>query len=180
MAQRVRGSRVYILVSFVLLTWAVFGGFLLHFYLANFITMMLKPQYELPVDSAQDIIDRGLIPFAFGDYFKEFLTQSPNPLYQQLGHKMVEIIDETTFDRMLREDVLVSNTHVMLGGLFKHQDEFGKFHRSDDVLKGSDPNYVTVVNRFWEYREAYNHHLLLFHQVGIVWTEHNMIMKSID
>ena len=46
--------------NFVLITWATFGGLLIHFYLSNFRTMLLMPQYAKPVDSAQDILDRGI------------------------------------------------------------------------------------------------------------------------
>ena len=103
-----------------------------------------------------------------GSFYKEFLIESPNPLYQQLGRQMVDYTDQATYDKMLREDVLVSNTHVMLGALFKYESEYGDFHWSKDVLRGADPNIVGVVNLVWEFREAYNHHLMLYHQVGII------------
>ena len=51
--------------------------------------MLLMPQYEKPIDSAQEIRDRGLIPFVapnFG-YLKQFLLDSPNTVYQKLGEK---------------------------------------------------------------------------------------------
>ena len=46
--------------NMVLLLWCVCGGFLLHMLEANFLTMLLKPNYEKPVDFEQDILDRGL------------------------------------------------------------------------------------------------------------------------
>ena len=73
---------------------------------------MLKPQFGQSVDSAQDVIDRGLIPFSWGHYYKEFLIESPNPLYQHLGRQIVDFTDQATYDKMLREDVLFSNTYV--------------------------------------------------------------------
>ena len=42
------------------LLWCVTGGFLGHFLECNFLTILLKHNYEKPVDTAQDIIDRGL------------------------------------------------------------------------------------------------------------------------
>ena len=44
----------------VLLLWCVFGGFLLHMFEANYLTILLKPNYEKAVDTPQDILDRGL------------------------------------------------------------------------------------------------------------------------
>ena len=51
----------------VLLMWCVCGGFLLHMFEANFLTILLKPTYEKPIDTAQDILDRGLtIIYSYG------------------------------------------------------------------------------------------------------------------
>ena len=44
----------------VLLLWCVWGGFLLHILECNYLTVLLKPTYEKPVDTAEDIIERGL------------------------------------------------------------------------------------------------------------------------
>ena len=44
----------------VLLLWCVWGGFLLHILECNYLTVLLKPVYENPVDTAEDIIERGL------------------------------------------------------------------------------------------------------------------------
>ena len=47
-------------INMVLLLWCVCGGFLLHMFGANYLTILLKPVYEKPVDTAEDILDRGL------------------------------------------------------------------------------------------------------------------------
>ena len=44
----------------ILLLWCVCGGFILHMFESTYFTMLMKPTYEKPVDTAQDIIDRGL------------------------------------------------------------------------------------------------------------------------
>ena len=44
----------------VLLLWCVCGGFLLHMLEANYLTILLKPNYEKPIDTARDVFDRGL------------------------------------------------------------------------------------------------------------------------
>ena len=44
----------------VLLLWCVWGGFLLHILECNYLTVLLKPVYEKPVDTPEDIIDMGL------------------------------------------------------------------------------------------------------------------------
>ena len=41
------------------LLWCVCGGFLLHFLECNFLSILLTPNYEKPIDTAEDILDRG-------------------------------------------------------------------------------------------------------------------------
>ena len=44
----------------VYLLWCVFGGLLLHMLEANYLTILLKPNYEPFVDTAEDILHRSL------------------------------------------------------------------------------------------------------------------------
>ena len=46
--------------NMVLLLWCVCGGFLLHILECNYLTVLVKPVYEKPVDTAEDVIERGL------------------------------------------------------------------------------------------------------------------------
>ena len=46
--------------NMVVLLWCVCGGLLLHMLEANYLTMLLKPSYEKPIDTAQDVLDRNL------------------------------------------------------------------------------------------------------------------------
>ena len=75
--------------NLVFTIWAVFGGFILHFLLSNFLTVLLRPSFEEPVETAKDIIDRNIIPFAEpgerGEFYKQFFENSPNEHYQKLS-----------------------------------------------------------------------------------------------
>ena len=46
--------------NMVYLLWCVCGGFLLHMLESNYLTILLTPTYEKPVDTPEDIIDMGL------------------------------------------------------------------------------------------------------------------------
>ena len=46
--------------NLMLLFWCVCGGFLLYMFESTYLTMLMKPTYEKPVDTAEDILDRGL------------------------------------------------------------------------------------------------------------------------
>ena len=61
------------------LLWCVCGGLLLHMFESTFFSMLIKPVYETPINTAQDVLDRGLpviyIPGA--ESLVEILKNSP-------------------------------------------------------------------------------------------------------
>ena len=71
--------------------WAVFGGFILHFLLANYLTVLLRPSYEEPVETAADLIKRDLIPFFSpgGEILIQFFAASTDPNYQKISKRLV-------------------------------------------------------------------------------------------
>ena len=73
--------------NLVLLMWCVWGGFLLHILECNYLTVLVKPVYEKPIDTAEDIIERGLRTI-YGPGRKsmlETLKSSPYPLTRTLA-----------------------------------------------------------------------------------------------
>ena len=42
------------------LLWCVCGGLLLQMFESTFLSMLIKPVYETPINTAQDVLDRGL------------------------------------------------------------------------------------------------------------------------
>ena len=156
-------------MNFVLITWALFGGLFIYAFLANFRTMLLMPQYEKPVNSAQDILDRGMIPFVWygGKFWKHFLLQSSNPVYQKLGEIVVVPKDFDEWSKIMQEDILGANTHVYFGTLsfVALWISLDGYHGSKDVIDGTNPFGGDIVNKKWSLSEEYSYHLLTFHQV---------------
>ena len=73
------------------LLWAICGGFLLHFLLSNFLTVLLKPDISKPVETAKDVLDRGLVPYYHweGEYLKNVFADSSDPAYQEIAEKLL-------------------------------------------------------------------------------------------
>ena len=152
--------------NFVLLIWVLFGGVLLHSFLANFRVMLIMPVLEEPVDTAQDILDRGLIPLmhAGGGHYVEFLKESPIPAYQQLADIAVIPKDGNELQRMFDFEVLIAGTHVYLGAGI----DLGSRHVSKERLEGKSPWACWVVNKKWPLNDVLAVHLLRFQQVCTV------------
>ena len=84
--------------------------------------MILKPNFEPPVDTAQDIIDRNM--FVFTTYHKKnlekTLNESGNAVYEELAANHVDNqYDKMTIDThamaevKVIEDVMEKGTHVL-------------------------------------------------------------------
>ena len=63
------------------------GGFLLHILECNYLTVLVKPVYEKPIDTAEDIIERGItiIDSPGRESMVETLKKSPFPLTRALA-----------------------------------------------------------------------------------------------
>ena len=77
--------------NMTLLLWCVCGGFLLHMLESNYLSMLLKPNYEKPVDTAEDIIDRGLAILTIPPRrsMTEMLKKSPFYITRTLAERTI-------------------------------------------------------------------------------------------
>ena len=75
--------------NLILLLWCVCGGFLLFFLECNYLTILMKPNYEKPIDTAEDILDRGLtiIPNPGTGSIVEALKNSPFEITRKLAER---------------------------------------------------------------------------------------------
>ena len=78
--------------------------------------MLLRQVLDQPVDTSQQIIDRGLIPVVTdgANYIVDHLKQSPNPVYKQLAKIAIVPKDWDDKIKILKDDVLRANTHIYL------------------------------------------------------------------
>ena len=73
------------------LIWCVFGGFLLYFFESVFLESLLKPNYEKPVDTAQDVFDRGLTVIIYPGAWSmiKLFKNSPSAVVRKLGERTI-------------------------------------------------------------------------------------------
>ena len=71
----------------MLLLWCLFGGLLLHFSESLLLDILLKTNYEKPVDTAQDVLDRGLavIGYPGKESIVEIMKISPSDINRKLA-----------------------------------------------------------------------------------------------
>ena len=75
----------------MLLLWCISGGFLLHFYESSLLDIILKRNYEKAVDTAQELLDRGLslIYPPGSESIVEILKNSPSYVTRTLAERTV-------------------------------------------------------------------------------------------
>ena len=85
------------------LVWAIFGGFMLHILLCNFLSVLLRPSYEKPVETTKDLIDRDITPILVpgSEYIVQFFKNSPNQDFQELSKRIYIAKDRNEHDELV-------------------------------------------------------------------------------
>ena len=129
---------------------------------------MLKPNFEPPVDTAQDIIDRNMSVFTnYGQKnIKKSLNGSGTAVYKELA-KLVnlpkcykfgvewayECLENTT-----KYNVMETGTHVLAYSIIKPSwYKWGRWHRSKDTFSLSHPNIGYWTTKKWHLNEVTLH-----------------------
>ena len=145
--------------NLIFIIWAVFGGFILHFLLANYLTVLLRPSYEKPVDSIEDIIKRDLTVFMYpgSEIFREYFAAFSDPNYQEIARKLVITNTDEEYMDMVRK---VTSTGLFVDiGAFPDSccttvEEYKYWYRSSEIIAGDNPYTVHLENKKWPLKKV--------------------------
>ena len=145
--------------NLVFTIWAVFGGFILHFLLSNYLTVLLRPSYEEPVETAKDVINRDITPFYLpgGEIWKQFFAASPDSNYQEISRRFVLAKDWDEYDDMVRK-VTSTGMYASIGtipdGWAVPEEEYKEWYRSTERISGYFPYQVHLSNKKWPLKKV--------------------------
>ena len=145
--------------NFVFTIWAVFGGFILHFLLCNYLTVLLRPSYEPFVDTAADIIDRDITPFLWpgAEIWFSFFANSPDPNYQEISRRFVITKGWNEYEDMVRK-VISTGLYAEIGTIpwcFNDcTQEYKDWYRSSERILGYNPYSVHLSNKKWPLKKV--------------------------
>ena len=126
------------------------GGFILHFLLSNYLTVLLKPIYEEPVETAADLIKRDIIPYYYpgAEFFRQFLAASPDPNYQELSEKLLIPKDW--------DEYAATVTKMFSTGSYAHIGGFAKatMYKSSETIGGFNPYSLHLSNKKWPLKKV--------------------------
>ena len=157
--------------NLVVLTWSVMGCLLVLAGLSQWRQAELHPpMYEDTIDTAADVLDRGMIPFTIdsGEFWIDHLRQSDNPVYLQLAERTINPDNRNQLFELTKMKLQIEGTHVYLGSSINPKwEKFGDFHFSKEILEGASPWGGWIVNKLWPLNEQLARHLLRYQQVCI-------------
>ena len=69
--------------------WSVCGGFLLYFLTSNYLSVLIKPSYQKPVETSEDVIARNLtiIDSPGRESMVEAYKKSPIPIVREIAER---------------------------------------------------------------------------------------------
>ena len=147
--------------NLVFTIWAVFGGFILHFLLSNYLTVLLTPSYEEPVETTKDLVKRDITPFIWpaGEIYKQLFAASPVPIYQEISRRLVIAKDwDEYYDivgKVLSTGMYADiGTHPHINNWNKPEKELKDWYRSTETISGTVPFSVHISNKKWPLKKV--------------------------
>ena len=140
--------------------WAVFGGFILHFLLSNYLTVLLRPRYEEPVETAEDLIKRDitLVLTPEDKSYKQAFAESSDPNYQEISRRLVIPKDWDEYEEMLRKvnsTGLFADIGTVPFSWFVTEEEYKDWYRSSETLAVFNPFPGHLVNKKWPIKKVH-------------------------
>ena len=149
--------------NLVFTIWAMFGGFILHFLLSNYLTVLLRPSYEEPVETAADLIKRDITPFTVpgGHIMRQFFAASSDPDLQEISQRLVIAKDmneywnmvELTNSTGLYAYVLSQPIVGCLKPTWCMKEKY--WYKSSEAIGGMNPYGGHLTNKKWPLKKVW-------------------------
>ena len=107
--------------------------------MCNVLPVILRANFDDPVDSAQDIVDRNLIVVMapWMDMWKQWFATHANPHYRKISETMIIAESWDQLAWYMEDGIIEKNTHVYPGGyLTPGEKALGLWWRSKETVEG--------------------------------------------
>ena len=125
---------------------------------------MLKQRFEDPIDSAKQIIENNLTLFEVpsGEFWVQFLANSPIPEYQTMSKRLIMAKDWVEFDHFIKHGIIGNGTHTrMTYSLPPFEKSLGRWWKGNLVI-GRYPYGGYLSDKKWHLNEASDIFSLIF------------------
>ena len=117
---------------------------------------MFKPRFEEPIASAKQLIENNitLVEIPGGEYWEQFIANSPIPEYQTLAKNMKIPNDWYEYDYLIEHGVIGNGTHAqIMFGLTSWEKSFGRWWKGN-LVQGNFPYVGYLSDKKWYLNEA--------------------------
>ena len=126
-----------------------------HILLCNILTTILRPNFEDPLDTAKQLVEKNITLYDIAQIWKQFLLESPIKEYKILGKNMIIANDYDHFDYISKNYVIREGTHAYMGGsLLPFELAMGRWYRSQEKVAGDYPFGGYLTNKKWHLNEV--------------------------
>ena len=143
--------------NLVFTIWAVFGGFILHFLLSNYLSVLLGPSYEKPVDTTADLIERNITLFLWPETegWVTFFREAADPLFQELSKRIYIAKDWNEYWDDMPVKVISTGMYSDMGVMPPvSPDELKNWYRSAEKVPGFLSYGTHFLNKKWPLKEV--------------------------
>ena len=146
--------------NLIYLVWAIFGGFILHFLLSNYLSVLLKPEFEKPADTFADLIERNITLFHLPGSVRyiKFFENSADPSTQEMSRRIIFAKDIPEYIQWVY-DALSKGNLASIGAnpvLFKPSDiERNVWYSSTASIPGTFPYKGHQASKKWPLRKVF-------------------------
>ena len=117
---------------------------------------MLKPRFEDPIDSAKQIIENNIILFEVprGDYWVQFLANSPIPEYQTLSKRLIIANNWDEYFDLSEYGIIGNGTHAKASFVLDQGEKsLGRWWKGN-LIQGDYPYTGYLSDKKWHLNEA--------------------------
>ena len=125
--------------------------------MCNVLPVILKANYDDPVDSAQDIVDRNLTLLMppWTDMWKQWLATHANPHYRKISETAIIPESWVHHNVLMEHGIIENNTHVTWRAyLTPWEKSLGLWWRSKEVFEGEIPFGGFLTRKKWKHYEV--------------------------
>ena len=125
--------------------------------MCNVLPVILRANFDDPVDSAQDIIDSNLTLFdvPWSEMWKQWLATHANPLYRKISETMIISESYDHYDELIEHGIIENNTHVWMGGyLTPWEKSLGLWWKSKEIVEGFQGFGGFLTRKKWKHYEV--------------------------
>ena len=122
--------------------------------------VILRANFDDPVDTAKDIVDRNLTLFnvPWSEMWKQWLATHANPHYRKIGETMIIPKRWSQFYDLMEHGIMDDNTHVSMAEyLTPWEKSQGLWWRSKERVEGYQGYGGFLTRKKWRHYEGDRH-----------------------